>query len=205
MKKIFIAVLALAGVVVSAQEFKFQNGGFEKTGKTAKATSPYLMRHIKNGLDLGAGPVVELPAVWTCSSGKGVIRLEKIGEDGSNKENVAEGKVALHVKGESFCFHNGVFPNGKYKISFQLKGSGRFMMSFYCYGKNPETGKTKHIGSFSAFTCMATPEWKTFETVVDVGSWRPGIETSALAIGGRPEKGALMDFIIDDIKVEPLQ
>ena len=205
MKKSFIAVLALAGVVVSAQEFKFQNGGFEKTGKTAKATSPYLMRHIKNGLDLGTGPVVELPAVWTCSNGKGVIRLEKVGEDGSNKENVAEGNVALHVKGESFCFYNGVFPNGKYKISFQLKGSGRFMISFYSYGKDPETGKRKHIISKPVGSWMATDEWKTHEITVDVGSWKPGIETSMLAISGRPEKGIPMDFIIDDIKAEPLQ
>ena len=195
----------LMGVSVFSQEFKFRNGGFEETSKTAKATSKYLMRHIKNGLDLGKGPMVELPSVWTCSNGKGTIRLEKVGEDGSNKENVAEGNVALHVKGQSFCFYNGVFPNGKYKISFQMKGSGRFVLSFYSYGKDPETGKNKHIVSKAVGTWMASKEWKTHEITVDIGSWKPGIETSMLAIGGRPEPNIPMDFIIDDIKVEPLQ
>ena len=205
MKKRFIATLVLAGLAVSAQEFKFRNGGFEETSKITKATSKYIMRHIKNGLDLGRGPVVELPSAWTCSGGKAVIRMESVGEDGSNKENVAEGKKALHAKGTFFSFYNGSFPNGKYKITFQLKGSGRFMMSFYCYGKNPATGKQKHVGSFSAYTCMATPQWKTYEAVVNVGSWKPGIETSTIAISGRPEPNVPLDFIIDDIRIEAVK
>ena len=199
MKKTIIMLAMGISAVVFADENLILNGGFEKIAKTPKASSKYLMGQIKGGWDFGPGPVAKVPANWSPNHGKIKSTVIEVGENGENKENVAEGKVSMHFAGENFHLYNSAsLKPGKYTFSFKYKGSGRVSISFYCYGKDPDTGKMKHICSNAPMTVMSKPEWQTFTKTMEIGGadWAPGIDRCTFAL-----TGTKCDVYVDEVIV----
>lgn len=201
MKKTLIALTAALAAVASAQEETnlLTNGGFEQISKVAKASDKYIIGRIKQGWDFGMGPVAKIPAHWVpnVASGKIKLRIVTVGENGENKENVTEGKNALYVSGKNFHLYNSKsLKPGKYKFSFKYKGSGRVTICFYCYKKDPKTGRGVHLTSKAPMTAMAKPEWQTFTREMEIGKWNPEISTCTFAL-----TGTNADFYIDDMTI----
>ncbi len=204
MKKTLIALTAALTAIVSAQEETnlLENGGFEKVSKIAKASDKYIVGRIKQGWDFGMGPVAKIPANWVpnVATGKVKLRIVTIGENGENKENVTEGKNALHISGEGFHLYNSRnLKPGKYKFSFKYKGSGRVTICFYCYKKDPKTGRGVHLTSNAPMTAMAKAEWQTYTREMEIGKWNPEITHCTFAL-----TGTKADLYIDDMKVIPV-
>ena len=201
MKKTLIALTAALAAVVSAQEANnlLINGGFEKVSKIAKASDKYIVGRIKQGWDLGMGPVAKVPTNWVpnVATGKVKLRIVTVGANGENKENVTEGKNALHISGEGFHLYNSRnLKPGKYKFSFKYKGSGRVTICFYCYKLDPKTRRGVHVQSIAPMTVMAKPQWQTFTREMEIGTWKPEISTCTFAL-----TGTKADFYIDDMIV----
>ena len=201
MKKLIFALTAGLVCAAFAQENIAKNGGFESISKTPKASDKYIMGRIKMGWDFGAGPVAKIPTSWVPNMGKAKMRIITVGENGENKENVAEGKNSVYFCGNDFSMYNSNYLKpGKYKISFKFKGTGRATISFYAYGKDPNTGKTKHICSRAPITAMGKKDtWQTISREIEIGLWAPGIDRCTLAINGNKA-----DYYIDDIVVTPV-
>ena len=102
MKKTVVMLAMGLSAAVFAAENLIENGGFETIRKAPKASSKYLMGQIKNGWDFGPGPVAKVPVNWSPNGGKIKSTVIKVGENGENKENVAEGKVSMRFAGENF-------------------------------------------------------------------------------------------------------
>lgn len=199
MKKTVIMLAMGISAAAFAGENLIANGGFETIKKTPKASSKYLMGQIKQGWDFGPGPVAKVPVNWSPNGGKIKSAVIEVGENGENKENVAEGKISMHFSGNGFHMYSASsLKPGKYTFSFKYKGSGRVTICFYCYGKDPATGKQKHIRSIAPMTVMAKPEWQTFTKTMEIGGadWAPGIDRCTFAL-----TGTKCDVYVDDIVV----
>ena len=201
MKKRLLALTVGISCLAFAQENLLKNGGFEQISKVPKASDKYIMAQIRTGWDFGAGPVAKIPANWVPNHGKVKSRIITIGENGENKENVAEGKNSMHFSGETFAMYNSVsLKPGKYKFSFKYKGTGRITIAFYAYGKDPKTGRGKHITSVAPMTVMAGPQWKTYTREIEIGKWKPGITRCTMAV-----TGSKLDAYIDDVSAIPVE
>lgn len=201
MKKTLIMFAAAATLcTASAAEVNLlANGGFEKISKVAKASDKYIMTRVKQGWDLGMGPVAKIPQDWVPNAvtGKVKLRIVTVGENGENKENVVEGKNALYVQGQGFHLYNAnSLKPGKYKFSFKYKGSGRVTICFYCYKIDPKTRRGVHVQSIAPMTVMAKPQWQTFTREMEIGKWKPEISKCTFAL-----TGTKADFYIDDMIV----
>lgn len=201
MKKLIFSLAAGLACAAFAQENLLKDGGFENIRKTPKASDKYIMSRIKMGWDFGPGPVAKIPANWVPNTGKVKFRVITVGENGENKENVAEGKNSIHVSGDNFHLYNASYLKpGKYKISFKYKGTGRVTVAFYAYGKDPKTGRSKHLTSRAPITAMAKANWQTLTREIEIGQWVPGIDRCTFVISG-----SKMDVYIDDIVVTPVK
>lgn len=202
MKKVLFAITTTITfcAATSAQEVNLlKNGSFEQISKVAKASDKYIMARIKKGWDFGAGPVAKVPTHWIANaiSGKVKLRIITVGDNGENKEHVAEGKNSLYMNGPSFHLYNSVgLKPGKYKFSFKYKGSGRITLCFYCYKKDPKTGRGIHVISRAPMTVMAKPQWQTYTKEMEIGKWQADIDTCTFAL-----TGSNADFYIDDMIV----
>lgn len=204
MKKTLMVLAAAAACTLAAQEKNLlTNGGFEKVSKVAKASDKYIMGCIKRGWDFGRGPVAKIPSAWVANAntGKVKLRIVTIGENGENKEHVAEGKNSIHITGAGFHLYNHAnLKPGKYKFSFKYKGSGRVTICFYAYKKDPKTGRGIHVTSKAPMTTMAKPQWQTYTKVMEIGKWNPSITRCTFAL-----TGSKADFYVDDMQVIPVK
>lgn len=205
MKKLIAGVAAAAMMFgLFAQENLVPNGDFESIEKSAKATSKYLIGQIRNGWDLGAGPVVTLPKNWLLNGGKGKLRIITVGEKGENKENVHGGKNALYFEEMNghFASSCNVKP-GKYELSFWYKGAGKFGFVTYLYGTNPTTGKIgRHITSRAIcfITANSPDQWKQYKKVVEIGKGIADVKQGALAHYGTKGGYYIDDIVLKEVK-----
>jgi hypothetical protein len=189
MKKSLIAGL-FATLLFSAfsAENLLENGGFEEVSQVPKATDKYLMEQIKNGWNVGSGPLAEMPSGWSPNGGTVKFRIITVGENSENKENVHSGKHSAYFQlGNIFCqFPNkNAFKPGKYELNFWYKGTGQIGFSCYCYGIDPATGMPqKHLGSprFCQFALDNPEKWKEFRQTYELGV--PGTVYFILAFCG---------------------
>ena len=199
MKKM-MAMLAIGiSAAVFAEENLILNGSFENVSKIPKASSKYILGQARKGWDFGPGPVAKFPRNWTPNNGKIKSSVIVVGENGENKENVAEGKVSMHFAGEKFHMYNGAnLKPGKYTFTFKYKGSGTVTIAFYGYSVDPATRKGKHLVSKAPMSVRAKPEWQTFSKTMEIGGadWAPGIDRCTFAVNGTK-----CDVYIDDISV----
>ena len=203
MKKMIVILTMGISAAVFAGENLILNGGFEIINKIPKASSKYIMGQARKGWNFGLGPVAKVPRNWTPNSGKIKSTVIEVGENGENKENVAEGKVSMHFSGENFHMYNGAnLKPGKYTFSFKCKGSGTVTISFYGYSVNPATRKAKHLVTKAPFSVKAKPEWQTFTKTIEIGTeeWALGISKCTLALTGYK-----CDVYIDDISVTKMK
>ena len=195
--------MVMLAMVISAAVFAAENlilnGGFENVSKIPKASSKYILGQARKGWDFGPGPVAKFPRNWTPNNGKIKSAVIEVGENGENKENVAEGKVSMHFVGENFHMYNGAnLKPGKYTFSFKYKGSGTVTICFYGYSVDPVTRKGKHIVSKAPISVKAKPEWQTCTKTMEIGGadWAPGIDKCTFAVSGTK-----CDIYVDDIVV----
>ena len=178
-----------------------KNGDFEQVSKTAKSTSKYLMAQIKNGWDLGNGPIATLPAGFGPNGGKCKIRMIEVGANGENKEHVHGGKVAAYF--ENFHGHmttSSRLKPGKYEITYWYKGKGEFLPCAYRYGINPATGKLgKFMGTQVLFrkkmnAAVWTQDRQTFEIPAN------GVVEASLALAAAGATLYLDDIVVKAVK-----
>lgn len=197
MKKILFVLAAAVSCCMFAQENLLINGGFEKISKTPKASDKYTMNLTKRGWDLGIGPVAKLPSGWVPNINEGKVKIQvvTVGEDGKNKEHVAEGKNSVRFIGKGFHMYNHAnLKPGKYKFSLKYKGTGRVTLCFYSYRTDPKTRRGVHVTSTAPMTMMAKPEWQTYTREIVIGKWNPTIERCTFALTGKD-----VDVYIDDV------
>ena len=72
-KSLILAAFAAAGLVF-AEEPLLKNGGFETTQKTPKGVHKYIQDQVKNGWDLGLGPIASYPKEWLPNGGKDSVK-----------------------------------------------------------------------------------------------------------------------------------
>ena len=207
MKKHLAAFAALAVASgLFAQENLIPNGGFENVVKKAKGTDKYLIGQIRNGWDLGTGPIATLPKDWLLNGGKGKLRVITVGENGENKENVHSGKHALYFEEMDGHIASGcnVKP-GKYELSFWYKGTGKIGFVSYLYGVNPTTGKIgRHITSRSLcnITVNSPDEWKQHKVIVEIGKGIPDVKQGSIAHYSSKGGYYIDDIVLMEVKNE---
>lgn len=204
MKKMILSgICMIAGLLLTGGENLIKNGGFEDVVKKAKSTDKYLMNQIKNGWDLGPGPLAVLPADWLPNGGKCKLEIITVGEKGENKENVHGGKNAAHFSGEGahIATSASVKP-GKYELSFWYKGHGMIQFCFYCYGLNPTTGRPgRFIKTIAVVNLRAdTQEWTNLKKVIEAGGDSKEIVQCSLALAV-----SKCDLYIDDVFLMTLE
>lgn len=186
-----------------AGENLIKNGDFEKITRRAKGADKYLFNQIRNGWDIGAGPMAVLPESWLLNGGKGKLRVITVGENGENKEKVHSGKHSLYFEEIDGHIANGcVLKPGKYELSFWYKGTGTIMFAMYEYGINPKTGKVgRHLGSYSVCRFMANSpgKWAQHKKIITVGQAKDAKHGSIALCGN---KGG---FYLDDIVIKAVK
>ncbi|MBO7329677.1 MAG: hypothetical protein J6W00_13005 [Lentisphaeria bacterium] len=180
MKKNFIVLLCLFGAVCFGEgKNLLLNGTFENKKVIAKALDKNLLEHIRNGWDLGAGPMVILPEAWRPCGGSAVFELIDLEEEPEKKAFVHSGNRSAYFKFSKSFFNilNTVqFAPGEYELKFWCMGKGRIAFSDICYGINPATGKVgKHLKSNRFFQEKIDTQgkWQFFSKHCSLGEF-PG-------------------------------
>ena len=199
MKKSLLTLALCAAGILAAQENLLTNGGFEKISKTPKSNT-YLMGQVRGGWDFGRGPIAKFPESWVTNGGKIKSFVVTVGENGENKEHVAEGKTSMHFVGERFSmYYSKALRPGKYKLSFKYKGSGRVSVASYNYHDDARK-KTTIVGPRPVCSVLAKPEWKTLTQEITIGKWDSRINRCAIAVSGNK-----VDIYLDDFSLIPLE
>lgn len=203
MRLTIAAVLLFSTVILGAGEEKnvLKNGDFETRLVIAKALDKNLLHYIRNGWDMGRGPIAVLPEYWRPCYGQTFFELIDTEEFPEKKEFVRSGKRSCHFKfGKIFCqfMHTPQIAPGKYELSFWYKGKGRIGFSDICYGINPATGRPgKHLKSIRFYhkNVNSDGKWVNIRLQCNIGSFK-GTVYSILYFGG-----ANGDFYLDDVRL----
>lgn len=200
-KSLILAAFAAAGLVF-AEEPLLKNGGFETTQKTPKGVHKYIQDQVKNGWDLGLGPIASYPKEWLPNGGKGKIRMIVTGENEETGENVHSGKQSMYIEAQGgHLMNEASLKPGKYEFSCWVKGAGSVKFAAYCGGIDKETKRPKNFRTILFFTeSFDSPsKWIQLKKVCEIGTNVPGVTMFSIAFCG--DKGT---YYIDDVELKPV-